>query len=582
MLSLPSDPPLHYQSASTAQVAQPAAASGSASAPGGHNSRADPNSGPNGARNSQASQSSGHDSESGKSQANNQASKKPGNGGNKKQQKQPPKQTVKSHGYEYFIVDNDLLKPATIEKVVKGAKNPRAAVGALKKAYQKQGYFLVALVGRERGHRVLLHVVEGRLTHVKGSGHMPWFFSGLKGNKTITNSDVIRRATLAQAYDATNGQQPQIRFKPAPEAGGSTMKISQNALKNYQPVGASFTFGNFGNRYASRYLVQGQAYLKSHGFTLQAHDSYGLTGMSSNTKGAYYNSPGVDLSYVTPWGIYKLDYSHTKYQLGKAFAPLYPLGRITRYGLSGTQLLYADARSRWTLQEGFHHITDQETVFHGAYTLRDQHYFVFKLGSDFNRRFGGLFNRPASLSVGGDMKFGSPLGTHSGFPPSGGGNPVSDFKLYSGHASLTQVLPRNFRLKLDVSGQMSPNTLPEYQQWVLGGLNNLTAYLPGTIVGDRGYLTRLSAESPTWHAGPFTVSSKAFVEHGAARYSFVPKHSHTWQSATDIGASLSLNLPLSKTSATVAYAHPVSTSHVSHATRHNQSAGVFFYLSQSF
>ena len=578
MLSLPPTPPLHYQSAPAAQASKTAESSGS-SRPKNDNSVARQNSGQStGSTNA----GTGQANRQAPNQTSNQASQKSGHTGHKKQHQQQTKQIVKSHGYEYIIVDNHLLKQATVAKAVKGAPKPRAAVGALKKAYQKRGYFLVALVGREQGHRVLLRVVEGRLTHIKGPGQMTWFFSGLKGKKNITNSDVIRHATLAQDYDATNGQQPQIRFKPAPETGGSTMKISQKALKNYKPIGASFTFGNFGNRYASRYLVQGRVHVKSHGFTLQVHDSYGLTGMSSNTKGAYYNAPGAKLSYVTPWGIYKLDYSHTKYQLGKAFAPLFPLGRITRYGFSGTQLLHASPRTRWTLDEGFHHINDTETVFGGAYTLRNQHYNVLKVGSDFNHRFGGLFNHAASLSVGGKIKLGSPFGTSSGFPSPGPGNPSPAFTLYAGHASLTQVLPKNFRLKLNVSGQTTSDTLPEYQQWVLGGVNNLTAYLPGTIVGDSGYLTRLSAESPTWQPWLFTVSGKAFIEHGAARYTFIPPKSHTWQSATDIGASLSLHLPLTKTSATVAYAHPVTTRHVSHATRHNQSAGVFFYLSQSF
>jgi len=571
MLSMPSTPPLHYQSAPAAQVAQTAAAKGTARPSYGNNSHATQNSG-----------QSTHKKSVGKSQTSTKATQKPENSHGKKQHKQPPKQIVKSHGYKYFIVDNHLLKPATVEKVVKAAKKPRAAVDALKNAYQKHGYFLVALVGRERGHRVLLHVVEGKLTHIKGPNQMTRFFSGLKGNKALTHSDVIRHATLAQAYDATNGQQPQIRFKPAPETGGSTMKISQKAMKHYQPVGASFTFGNVGNRYASRYLVQGHVYVKSHGFTLKVHDSYGLTGLSNKTKGAYYNSPGADLSYVTPWGIYKLDYSHTKYQLGNAFAPLYPLGRITRYGINGTQLLHASPRTRWTLHEGFHRLKDTETVFGGAYSLRNQHYNVFKFGSDFSHRFGGLFNHAASFSFGGNIKAGSPFGDSSGFPSPAPGNPSSAFTLYEGHASVTQVLPKNFRLKLNTSGQITTDTLPEYQQWVLGGLNNLTAYLPGTIVGDSGYLTRLSAQSPNWHPGPFTISGKAFVEYGAARYSFVPAKSHTWQSATDIGTSLSLSLPITKSSATVAYAHPINTKHLSHTTRHNQSAGVFFYLSQSF
>jgi len=519
-------------------------------------------------------------------------------GSNKAEEKKKnlPRQTVKSHGYEYIIIDNRLLSQATVRQVVQSAKTPRAAVGALKKAYERQGYFLVALVGRERGKRVLLRVVQGRFTHIKGPRQLTWYFSGLKGNDKVKNSDLIRRATLAQAFDATNGQQPQIRFKPAPEFGGSTMEISQHPLQNYQPVGGALTFGNFGNRYAGHYLAQAQAYAKGHGFTLQANQSRALAGLSQSTHGAYYNGTGLSLSDITPWGIYQLDYHYTKYQLGDAFAPYYPLGRIQTYGFTGTQLLYASARSRWTVKEGFHHISDRETVTatvpvlypfphleRRSVALRDQHYDVFNLGSDFNWRFGGLFNRAASLSVGGNIKIGTAPGGDTGFRNENkAGNPTPHFNLYEAHASATQVLPKGVSLKLDVSGQTTPEILPEYEQWVLGGLNNLTAYLPGTVVGDRGYLARFTVQSPTFHAGPFTFSPKAFVEHGAARYSYVPPNTATWQGLTDAGASLSVTLPASKTSATVAYAHPVGSMHVSHATRQGQAAHVFFYVNQPF
>lgn len=483
---------------------------------------------------------------------------------------------VDSHGYHYIVIGNTLLEPSVLRAALQAGDTPTAAVSSLKKAYEAHGYFLAALVGQVLGKEVHLQVVQGRLTHVEGPGALVAFFDGLKGDSTIRNSDVIRRSTLAQAYAATNGQQPQISFSPAPEVGGSTMHINETPLPNSHPIGGSLTAGNFGNRYAGHYLAQAQAYVQHDGFTLQVNHSRALTGMDDNTRGAFYAATGATLSWITPVGTFQLDDTSTRYELGNKFAPLYPAGRIKRFGGSASQLLYADDAHRWSLSEGLHRIRDTGTVFHDAYTLRDQKYFVWNLDSDYSMRFGGLFQQPASLSLSGGIKIGAARG-QSGFVHELG-TPVGHFQVYTASADLTQALPRGYSVQFSLSGQASPDILPSYQQWVLGGVNNLTAWLPGTIVGDRGYLGRIVAQAPQWELGPLRLRPNLFVEHGAARYSFITTGSPTWQSLDDVGAGLSLGLPVAHTSAVLAYAKPIGSEHVDPALRRGQQAHVFFYL----
>lgn len=487
---------------------------------------------------------------------------------------------VTSHGYRYLVVGNTLLAPVALRAALEAGDDPKAAISSLKKAYEAHGYFLVALVGQLRGREVWLQVVEGRLTHVEGPGALVAFFDGLKGDSKIQNSDVIRRSTLAQAYAATNGKQPQISFKAAPEVGGSTMHISETPLPNAHAVGGSLTTGNFGNRYAGHYLAQAQAYVQHDGLTLQVNHSRALTGMDENTRGAFYAATGANLSAITPLGTFQLDDNATRYELGEKFARLSPAGTIKRFGASANQLLFADDAHRWSLSEGLHHIRDTGTVFHGAYTLRDQKYFVWNLDSDYSMRFGGLFQQPASLSLSGGIKLGGARGK-SGFDHQLG-NPVGHFQVYTAGADLTQALPHGYSVQFSLSGQTSPDILPSYQQWVLGGVNNLTAYLPGTIVGDRGYLGRVTVQAPQWDVGPLRLRPNIFAEHGAARYSFITRGSPTWQSLDDVGASLNLSLPVAHTSAILAYAKPLGASHVARALRRGQQAHVFFYLQVAF
>ena len=487
-----------------------------------------------------------------------------------------PRQEVDSHGYHYIIVGNRLLTDAALAEAVKKGRTPEQAVGQIKHAYEREGYFLVALVGKAEGQRVLLQIVQGRLTHIEGPPHLVAYFKRLKNNDRVRNSDVIRRSILAQAYDATNGQQPQISFKPAPEVGGSVMQISQTPLADSHWAGGSLTTGNFGNRYAGHYLAQAQAWARHDGITVQLSHSRALTGLDENTRGAFYSATTATVSAITPLGTFQLDGGSTRYQLGKAFAPLYPVGKIRTIGLSGNQLLYADSNRRWSLSEGVHRISDVETVFNGSYTLHDQKYLVWDASSDLSWRFGGLFSQAASLSLSGGVKLGT-AGADSGFTKAPGA-PTGHFRLYTASAGITQALSSQYSVQFNLSGQASTDTLPSYQQWVLGGVNNLTAYLPGTIVGDRGYLGRLALQGPQWSLGPMKLSANAFTEYGASRYSYIPVAAPMWQALNDVGASVSVALPVAHTSLMLAYAKPVGSRNVSVALRQGQQSHVFFYL----
>jgi len=486
------------------------------------------------------------------------------------------RQEVDSHGYHYIIVGNRLLTTTQLSHAVQMGATPKQAVGEIKQAYERRGYFLVALVGKAQGKQVLLQIVQGRLTHIEGPPHLVAYFARLKDNERIRNSDVIRPSILAQAYDATNGQQPQISFKPAPEVGGSIMHISQTPLADSHAFGGSLTTGNFGNRYAGHFLAQAQAWARHDGITVQLSHTRALTGLDDNTRGAYYAATSATVSAVTPLGTFQLDGGTTKFRLGKAFAPLYPTGKINTWGVSANQLLYADNDLRWSLAEGAHHISDVEKVFAGSFTLHDQKYAVWDVSSDLSWRFGGLLRQPASLSLSAGIKQGTG-GAGSGFTRAPGAA-TAHFRIYTASAGITQALPNRYSVQFNLSGQASNDTLPSYEQWVLGGINNLTAYLPGTIVGDRGYLGRLTLQGPQHTVGPLQWSANAFTEYGASRFSYIPLNAPKWQALNDVGASVSLALPVAHTSLMLAYARPLGSRNVAARLRNGQRSHVFFYL----
>src|SRR3569623_1806507 len=68
------------------------------------------------------------------------------------------------------------------------------------------------------------------------------------------------------------------------------------------------------------------------------------------------------------------------------------------------------------------------------------------------------------------------------------------YLLFRPSALLKFFWTNNIATGLEASAQFSSDTLPEQQQWVLGGVGSLTSSLPGVVVGDKGYLGRVYTE----------------------------------------------------------------------------------------
>lgn len=487
---------------------------------------------------------------------------------------------VDSHGFHYTVTGNTLLKPAAVIATLQRATTPAQAIGALKQVYAKQGYFLVAVVARVGAQEVQVDVVQGRLAHVEGPADLAAYFTGLQGRDTLRTPEVVRQGLLAQAYAATDGQQPRLSFQPAAEPGASTLHIDTTPLKDSHTVGGSLTLGNLGNRYAGHDLAQLQGQLQQHGFTVQASHTRALTGIDKDSRGAYYASTNLTISKVTPVGWFQLDGSTTRYALGQAFAPLDPGGTVKVWGGLATQLLFADDTRRWTLSEGMHRVRDRETVFDGIYALRDQRYDVLDLSTQASWRVQGFAGRTASVGFSGGLKFGG-LGGPRGFS-NGTGMPNAHFSIYTAQLNLDQALAGGYSVRLDLSAQTTPDTLPSYEQWVLGGMNALAAWLPGTLAGDRGYLGRVTVQAPSWQLGGLRLRPNAFVEHGASRYHYIPANSPSWQALDDGGVSLALDWPALSAHAVLTYARPLGSRQVPADVRAKQRAHTFFYVQVDF
>jgi hemolysin activation/secretion protein len=490
---------------------------------------------------------------------------------------------VHNHGYQYVVTGDTLLPPALIEKTLASTATPKAAVNDLLKAYQDSGYPLVGIAGRVDGKTVEISVFQGMFSEVQTPKNVAPFFSGLSDRETIGKRELIRKQILAGLYADRSGQQLQVNVSPASNPGGSLLTVAATNKPDYFPLSGTLNFGNYGSRYSSDYVAGANiAANLTHGIQLTGNFLQGLPSLQQDSFGSNYYQNGIGGSIVTPYGIYGFTTNWTHYRLGEVTKPLFPDGNVFSYQINGTQLLYADDATRVTITEAFNRVKYHETVLNDAFTLLDQQYNYLSGGGNINRAL-TVASLPGNLSAGFTFNLGisSAAGSLVDNEP---GVPTSHFKY--GNLSLGYQQTLLYGLNADLTGQaqISASTLPSQQQWVLGGLGNLTAWEPGVTAADSGYTARLEVDAPTYTWFKSSASLGAFLEVGASTFRTPFPGTAPWQTLSDAGLTLKLQLP-DKFSATAMTALPIQESGFSVAGRsdltHNRIEA-FFVVQKGF
>ncbi len=490
---------------------------------------------------------------------------------------------VDSHGYRYAVTGNTLLAPETVVATIEGAATPKEAIEALNAEYQRRGYFLTAIGGNVSNKLVALVVVQGRLTEPEITPGLAPFFAGLEERDDVTRNALLRRSALAELYSNRQGMRPKIAFAPAAAVGGSKMTVTEEEIPGAKPWSAGLAFGNLGSRYSSRYTAGATGSVRpGGGLELSANYTQGLPGMTADSGGSQYQAGGLGLSVVTPLGVYGANWSGIAYQIGESAAPLYPIGDINTAGVTGTQLLFASETARLAANESFTYNDNVVTVFSNVspFKLTDQHYGVVAAGLVYSDSV-AILGKNANYSVGVTASKGTSNRGGTFVPVTIG---VADprFGMLQANFNYGQALPAGFSLSLALSGQWADSTVPQNQQWVIGGFGNLTAWLPAALVGDGGSLGRLNLTTPGYAWQGYGVTGSAFVEAGLVRSQVTPANNPVTRSLADAGLSLSATTPFG-TVASLAYAWPIASRNVDLDVINNQSrAHLYFSLNQSF
>ena len=465
---------------------------------------------------------------------------------------------VTSHGYKYVVTGNTLLPPKRLENALAAAATPKDALAALFKIYQDSGYPLVAITGQPVGQTVTISVFQGVLTEVNTAPGLKPYFSGLEGRETVKKSDIIRSQILASSYADRSGQQMEVNLAPGSNPDSSVMTVSETKKPNYFPLSGALTFGNYGSRYSSGYVTGANVAANlTHGAQITANFTQGLPGLRRVSLGSNYYQNGVGTSIITPYGIYGASASWTHYRLGKATAPLNPDGNVFSYQINGSQLLYADDATRSSVTEAFYRVDNHETAFNGYYTLLNQRYNYLSLGANINRgvTVGG---RSGNLNAGLTFNLGI-SGASGSLVDHKRGVPTSHFRYTDATFAYQQSLPYGLQTNITGQAQLAADTLPSQQQWVLGGLGNLSAWEPGVIAADSGYTARLELDAPPLQRYGSSAVLGSFIETGATTLRTPAHGTAPWQTLADVGLNLKLQLPY-QFSTTAMTALPIESS----------------------
>jgi hemolysin activation/secretion protein len=224
---------------------------------------------------------------------------------------------------------------------------------------------------------------------------------------------------------------------------------------------------------------------------------------------------------------------------------------INTIALTGEQVLSSDVGHRFNLFERIEYIYSQLEL-NGAGALQEEKYGTLEVGGKyFSAQQMGARNLrwSAQLSVKAGVTGDSgTLGTYDEFQAANPGAAqvlptarTAEFVTVLPKLGLKLPLTQSAEINFDLSAQYATEQLPQQQQWVLGGMSAIRAYLPGVLVGDTGYFMELGLQQDFDVAG-VAIKGTVFAEYGAAWYDNASGAAGDERSIGDVGLRASADL----------------------------------------
>lgn len=466
-------------------------------------------------------------------------------------------------GIAFRVVGNRYLAEAQVIELLDNADSPSAAITELTRQYYNAGHLLVGVRYFRVGDTVTVLVKQNTLGGVRGDKHITSHFRGLVGDSDLQLEEFDRARVLADWRAQRTGVEYSVSFEQYDDQQ-VILELSPRPAKEYRASEFELAADNRGSRFLGRYFTEaGLTQRFSGGSELGLGYRTALTDLGEAEQGDDYHQ--LDLTYqrASRWGVYGIAASQLRYRrslaLSQAGDPnllcsLLGLGcsepsaqaleleaEVSRLALSGEQVWRSNPARRISFFQQLEYVDSSIETESAGQSLLDEAYASLGLGSRYQWR---------GVQLGQQAGFSAQLAVQTGLSDSEGsletvqgdgvaiGKRSADFLLLKPRLAWQLEWPGQWQSQLGFVAQFADDSqLPQQQQWLLGGMDGLSAWLPGVLLGDSGFLLKLAMRRD-WQRGEFRLEAGGFVEYGAAWFEDTASELGDRQSASDIGLRL--------------------------------------------
>ncbi|WP_372759727.1 ShlB/FhaC/HecB family hemolysin secretion/activation protein, partial [Litorivivens sp.] len=430
-------------------------------------------------------------------------------------------------GTNIRVYGNKTLDAEAVLAMIADAALPSEFIKQLTRAYHDEGNILTRVVYFRESTTVSVFVSEYLLDSVEGDDKITPYFDGLLGDTNLTLNEFYNARELANIRSERSGVNYRTHFEVLDEKR-ATLVFEPEPVADHDATDIFVEVNNRGSRFAGRYY--GIAGLQ-HNFTAGTQASLAYQHAFSDLGGSRYGNDLDQLKFTLDhpftFGLYGVELTHVEYEsiaesvqttqggcalliLGCTPASSQNIersadGEISEVALTGKQYLYSTPLLGITLSQRLEHVDTKVEAEGFSDSILDETYQVAELGIDYSRRPAPV-RGDSSLQAGLKIRYG--LGGDSGTL-----DRYEEFRAQNPSASVPDVVPAarsadfltvhphvdyhwryapQWVASASFKGQFANEQLPQQQQYVLGGMYSLSAYLPGALIGDEGYLLRLN------------------------------------------------------------------------------------------
>jgi hypothetical protein len=471
-------------------------------------------------------------------------------------------------GITMRVMGNKYLSPTQITSILASAETPSAAITALTRRYYNAGYLLVSVSYFRVDDTVTVLVNQSTVKGMRGNAAITAHFNGLIGDPDLSLAEFDRARVLADLQAQRAGLAYSIAYEQHYD-NQVILDFREVPVDDVDATDVVLEMNNKGSRFLGRYF--GLAGLR-HRFDSGTEASLAyktiFEDLGEAGDGEGYEQLDISIEHPFTFGLYGVDATRIQYQrqprvattggggLGFCLPPLIACtpaaggtvvnldAEIDIVTLSGEQVLYSNPVRRWSVFERLEYVNSEIQSDVQSQPLLDESYQTIEFGAKYSVR-GALADAPsyfkAQLSVRAGFGDGGSLETDSS-DGVGVGQRSAEFFMLRPKLGYKFALAPHYELAVNLDGQFADDTqLPQQQQYVLGGMNSLRAYLPGVLIGDNGYFvqTSITAKHRVWG---MPLEASIFAEYGATSFNGVSGELASAQALADVGVRLSATL----------------------------------------